>query len=425
MYRFLSCFLLSFCCSLISCSQEQKPVEPVEQHLNHVRDTAKHLQEIGNKQSALIYQYKVHALAKQSGMKEHQARALLDIASIIREDSANRSLEHLYDALVIAGQLKNDRLQSDIYLAISETYKRQKNFEDALKALEVHRKLVDSLVIRDNERTLVLTKAEQQRTIGISITIGILLVLSIVFYYYRRMRRLNAKLHEINEVKNQLFSVIGHDLRGPARSLVQALELLEQGSFSKVEKKEVITAMLRQSRAFYDTVETLFRWANSQQHGISLQFETFNPAEVISNSLSLLEGQAAHKGVTLVMTNDISVQLTCDRDHFDFVIRNLLSNAIKFSNVDGVVKVSADVNDGSIVFSISDSGVGMSATQLAQLDSNSMSSTFGTAGEKGTGLGLQLSRRMIIANHGRLWVESIEGSGTTVLFSIPLNNTKL
>lgn len=420
MYRFLSCLLLSVCCSLMGCSQEKVPTKPIEQHIDHIRDTAKHLQQAGDKQSALIYHYKVHALAKQSGMKEHQARALLDIASIIREDSANRSLEHLYDALVIADQLKNNRLQSDIYLAISETYKHKKNFEDALKALEVHRKLVDSLVIRDNERALVLARAEQQRTIGVSITIGILLVLTIVFYYYRRMRRLNAKLHEINGVKNQLFSVIGHDLRGPAGSLVQALELLDEGSFSEIEKKEMTTAMLRQSRAFYGTVETLFRWANSQQHGISLQLETFDPTEVINNNLSLLEGQAAHKGVTLAMVNDVPVQLTCDRDHFDFVIRNLVSNAIKFTNADGIVKVNAEVTNGSIVFSVSDNGVGMTSTQLAQLDSNSMSSTFGTAGEKGTGLGLQLSKRMIIANHGKLWLESIAGSGTTVLFSLPL-----
>jgi len=425
MYKFLSCFLLSFCCSLLGCSQQQKPIGSVEQHLNHVRDTAKHLQQIGKKQSALIYQYKVHALAKQSGMKERQVRALLDIASIIREDSANRSLEHLYDALVIAGQLKNDRLQSDIYLAISETYKRQKNFGDALKALEVHRKLVDSLVIRDNERALVLARAEQQRTIGISITIGILLVLTIVYYYFRRMRRLNTKLHEINGIKNQLFSVIGHDLRGPAGSLVRALELLDEGSFSEDEKKEMTTAMLRQSRAFYDTVETLFRWANSQQHGITLQLETFDPAVVISNSLFLLEGQAAHKGVTLAMVSEVPVKLTCDRDHFDFVIRNLVSNAIKFSNVGGVVKINAELNNESIMFSVADHGVGMSAIQLAQLDSNSMSSTFGTAGEKGTGLGLQLSRRMVIANHGRLWVESIAGKGTTVLFSLPLDHTKI
>jgi two-component system sensor histidine kinase/response regulator len=105
----------------------------------------------------------------------------------------------------------------------------------------------------------------------------------------------------------------------------------------------------------------------------------------------------------------------------DTVLRNLLGNAVKFTPSGGTIRIFAEKKGDMLVIGVADSGPGLAASTiqgLFRLGENK--TTFGTAGEKGTGLGLPLSREMVEKNGGKIWVESQRGLGATFLFSVPL-----
>src|SRR5690606_15619787 len=121
-----------------------------------------------------------------------------------------------------------------------------------------------------------------------------------------------------------------------------------------------------------------------------------------------------NKHITLTSTVDAEHFVFADYNMIDTVVRNLLSNSIKFTEYNGTVTVSSLQKDGDIILSIADTGVGMSKAQLQglfTLDKTNIS--VGTAGERGTGLGLVVCQEFMESNKGRIHVESEAGQGTT------------
>jgi signal transduction histidine kinase len=105
----------------------------------------------------------------------------------------------------------------------------------------------------------------------------------------------------------------------------------------------------------------------------------------------------------------------------DTVLRNLLGNAVKFTPPNGTIEISAEIQAAEVVITVTDSGAGIPPERLPglfRLGANQP--TFGTKGEKGTGLGLPLCRDMVEKNGGRIWVESTPGQGTRFHFTVPL-----
>jgi signal transduction histidine kinase len=115
-----------------------------------------------------------------------------------------------------------------------------------------------------------------------------------------------------------------------------------------------------------------------------------------------------------------------DPEQIKVVIRNLVSNAIKFTPADGLVTISAQSGFASkMQISVSDSGIGMSDEhQKKLLKAEESISTFGTRGERGTGLGLSLCRDFVRGNHGNFWFESTPGKGSTFFFTLPVNTVQ-
>jgi signal transduction histidine kinase len=115
-----------------------------------------------------------------------------------------------------------------------------------------------------------------------------------------------------------------------------------------------------------------------------------------------------------------------DKDMVEFVIRNLLSNAIKFSQRNSLVTITAFSKDDLVNISITDSGIGLSEPKRKKLlEKNTTISRRGTEKEKGTGLGLLISKEFIEKNQGQLQIESVAGKGSVFSFALPLHQQKL
>ncbi|RYD58431.1 MAG: tetratricopeptide repeat protein [Sphingobacteriales bacterium] len=401
--------------------------------------------ELGKRKEAEEVQYRVLQKARDFEIPEEEARALINLAIVLAEKNAPQSIAYLQDAIKIATEIESKGLSIDAYQMLSDIYEEQGNYKEALALTKKFEALQDSLTSEEKGVALTELQAEyelekskteienlqlenQKRTLErnlfITATLAFLILIFVLGYYYRYTRRLNKQLEESNRVKDRLFSIIGHDLRGPMNSVVQTLGLMEMGMLSKEEEQMLAGELKKQSELTLDTLNSLLHWGRTQLKGVQMKQVNFASKGVIEKNVDVLHTMAANKGIQITdRTNGNNVN--ADEDHFNFVIRNLLSNAIKFSHPNGEIEIEAknDVKANTVVFSIKDHGIGIDPERVARLFDLDVEQIRGTSGEKGTGLGLMLCREFIKANGGDIWVNSTPGSGSTFSFSMKKANT--
>jgi signal transduction histidine kinase len=140
----------------------------------------------------------------------------------------------------------------------------------------------------------------------------------------------------------------------------------------------------------------------------------------VSETISEIKVQADNKHIMLINNCDMADTIWADKQMFQTVVRNIASNAIKFTNENGLVVISSEMSKDSTIIVIEDNGIGMSPETLEKLMVVSKNkSTEGTAGEKGSGMGLLISKEFIDKHHGTVKVESELGMGTKFVITFP------
>lgn len=251
----------------------------------------------------------------------------------------------------------------------------------------------------------------------------------VIFNSRRKTIRLNkviseqkSELEDLVGVKDRIFSVVSHDLRGPVNNLVALNTLLDQDNISQ----EKLKLYMQQIKGTLDhtsgLMENLLSWAASQMKGFTPAVEKVDLGEAVHQALRGADQQLQTKQITL--RNQVGEHLFVrgDRNMVEMVVRNLISNAIKFSRTGGTMLIAADSSGDNIVFSVKDSGVGMEPSKVAQINghgSATIQSTAGTNREKGTGLGLMLSKHFVDLMDGKLVMSSTPGKGAKVEVMLP------
>ena len=411
---------------MLSCHQPQVSSDTEDKAAQHqqLTDAAFQYEMKGNTDMALHYHRQALDKAKKNNLPVHEASSLVNIANLLKKDSADKSLQYLQQALAIANRLNREDLRSQIMKAMAGVYKQQRNYEQAIFALEAHQQLLEKLFAENRAREMQALKIAEQKKwqmyiyliiIATIVTISVLMAI-----YLRRLKKLNNRLEESNMVKDKMFSIIAHDLRGPASGIQEALKLINSDALDKDEASALLQMLGKQSKSLYDTLETLLRWAGTQLKKETTNFSQFDVTILLRQVVAALEEQAVSKKITLSPDVSPGQIVNADKDQITFVLRNLISNAIKFSFEDGVVVIRVSSQDNEVIISIKDNGVGMSAHQQEnfQRAASSMEGTYGSRGEKGTGLGLVLCKDFIAMNKGRIWVESNEGKGTAFFIAL-------
>jgi len=233
-------------------------------------------------------------------------------------------------------------------------------------------------------------------------------------------------LQMLNAAKDKFFSIIAHDLKNPFAVLLSITESLSDrfNDLSNDEKNHFIQRINKSANLLFNLMENLLQWSMSQTGKIKYTREIMNLNMVIDDNISLLRMNAEKKNINLSSEIKPNTFIYADIDMIKIVVRNLLSNAIKFNKIGGEVKIISRKKDGFMEVSVIDSGIGLSKEDLKKLfriDVKNVS--IGTSKEeKGTGLGLILSKEYIEKNGGKMWVSSKPGKGSTFSFSLPINN---
>jgi len=233
----------------------------------------------------------------------------------------------------------------------------------------------------------------------------------------------NHELQKLNNTKDRLFSIIGHDLKNPLSGIYTISELLKNNytDYSEEKFKELIDILNSSSEKSYNLLQNILDWAKSQSKSVIIKIEATHIKSIINEVYSLLRINADSKCIKL--TNNISdnFYVLADKNMITTVIRNLVNNSIKFCHINGEIIISGYSNDNKNIVSIIDNGVGINKERLERIfDINHHNSTFGTSGETGTGLGLIICKEFIEANGGTFNVTSIENKGTQFNIYLPI-----
>ena len=222
-------------------------------------------------------------------------------------------------------------------------------------------------------------------------------------------------------VKNRFFSIISHDLKSPFTSLLGMTQMMSQmaDGFSKDKLVEYATNVNEAGDRVFELLQNLLEWSRLQMEGAKLEPESVSLQKLAQESIDILNPIALEKDIQL--TNKIKkTTVFADRDMAQTVIRNLIANAIKFTPSGGKVEASSNKDEGMVQITVADTGVGMTAKHAEEVFAlDQKTSTTGTAGETGTGLGLPLCKEMVERNGGRIWVESAPGEGSRFHFTLP------
>ena len=344
------------------------------------------------------------------------------------------------------------------YTTLYNIYDKKNNSTKALHFLKLAGKLSDTIATEVNKTNLKMLrtkldfqtekellheqsdlKIEKQR----SITRWVILALfgSILFGYIilnanKREKLLNKdlnrkrtklelrelQLREINTTQEKLFSIVGHDLKGPISSLHEILKVMTHVEDKEVLLKKLLPKLNNYTSHVHFTLDNLLNWGKTQMQGENVTPSSLNIHAMASDAISLSSEALLKKEITVELDMDKEITAWADKEDINVVFRNVLSNAIKFSHSKGLIKFSGKSNGTQVIVEVEDNGVGMNAEAKRLIsDSNKHYSTFGTNNEKGTGLGLMLCNEIITRNNGKISIESSENNGSK--FTILLTKT--
>lgn len=356
-----------------------------------------------------------------------------------------------YSALIKSFELKNDLKRALIYqkkynlvrdslntIAKLNTVKLVQNYYD------LNSKLNNLALIKLNNKNNQ-AKIRNQSVLIVVLLLSLIIltiVLSVTYYFYKEKKQLSNKLQQnhkellnqkqlievqkvnlqmVNSFKDRLLAVIGHDLRTPIANLSSIVEMFETGYLNTEELNELMKDINSIVKGTELTLLNLIEWAGNQVKG-----RTINSSNVDIFLLGVeMEQTFAHalhsKHIAFINYAYPGRGVLADENHLKVILRNLIGNAIKFTNQKGSIILSTAIENNEMIIAVQDNGRGMTIKEMEKLfHANTHFSNAGTAGEKGTGIGLLLCKELVELNGGQLKVESIIGKGSKFYFKLPL-----
>jgi len=311
-----------------------------------------------------------------------------------------------------------------------------------------------NLKIKDQELAMANTKAElsgfidkKNNQLMISMVLGFILTSLVIIFLFRKYKRgvkvsetLQAEnknllksnvdlsqnqdfLEKSNAAKDKLFSIVAHDLKSPIASIKGFTELLATNpeAFTMAEISNLGKKMNDSLHNLNQLLDNLLKWAMSQSGLVEFHPQEISCAEFIESNVQLYKPLAEKKLITLT-ANSIDCKFHGDINMLNFVLRNIIHNALKFTEGKGSIHINTTTKNNILYMTITDNGVGMSAESVENIfHIDRRKKSLGTENEKGTGLGLVLSKEFMDKNNGKITVSSELGRGTTFTLILPLS----
>jgi len=232
-----------------------------------------------------------------------------------------------------------------------------------------------------------------------------------------------SHLYRLEAVRRDFVSNISHELRTPLASIKALVDTLRDGALSDPPAAEhFLERMEIEVDSMTQMVQELLELSRIESGQAPLRLFPSKIAPLIEPAVDRLRAQATRADLTLtvVLPDDLPLVMV-DTDRIRQVIINLVHNAIKFTPAGGYITVTGRAVREGVIISVADTGIGIPAEDATRIFERFYKADRARSGG-GTGLGLAIAKHTIQAHNGRLWVESIEGKGSTFSFTLPLVN---
>jgi two-component system sensor histidine kinase/response regulator len=235
--------------------------------------------------------------------------------------------------------------------------------------------------------------------------------------------RQNEELRRTISNRDKMYSVIAHDLRSPMASIRMVLNLAVNVVSPDVVGEEIFGLLdkaNRESEETHDLLDNLLKWTKSQTGRLNVVYQDIDLDDIVPGVVDIFKMIAEMKKINLAyLPADEKLTVHADNDMIKTIIRNFLSNAVKFTPEGKSIEVFYKREGDFARVSVRDHGVGIAPERVESIF-HTGETTYGTGGEEGSGLGLQLCQDFARKNGGDARVESTLGEGSTFSFTIPL-----
>jgi signal transduction histidine kinase len=243
----------------------------------------------------------------------------------------------------------------------------------------------------------------------------------------KQVKRRTKELEESNEqlkaqdkMEKEFINIAAHELRTPIQPILSLSDVL----YSKVkdsEQSELLGVINRSAKKLHRLAENILDASKIESKSLTLNKQRLNLNDIISSIVEDYRNQIQKANVNVKFSydkhnNNDLLEIEADKERITQVISNLLSNALKFTE-EGYISISAEKKGKDVIVSVKDTGVGIHQEILPRLFTK-----FATKSDKGTGLGLFISKSIIEAHGGKIWAENnSDGKGATFAFSLPID----
>jgi two-component system sensor histidine kinase/response regulator len=266
-------------------------------------------------------------------------------------------------------------------------------------------KPVDPLILRHKTDTFVALEQQRKK----------------LAEQYQQLQESEALLREAVQAREDVLAVVSHDIRNFLQAIKSGVQLLNKSpdKLSADAKAAIHSRMSSTVDLMGRVIADLLDMASIRNGRIEVVMQPEVAAQLISEAIAVHEPMAQQKGIRLLASCDVPTQVvSCDRERILQVFSNLLGNAIKFCRHGDRIEVVVRRVDDHVQASVSDTGPGIASEDLPMVFDAYWS---GASNRRvGTGLGLYITKRIVEAHDGRIWIESEMGKGTTVHFTLPI-----
>lgn len=233
----------------------------------------------------------------------------------------------------------------------------------------------------------------------------------------------NVELVRLNTLKNDFLGIAAHDLRNPISYIQMSSGFLQETykELTNEQLEQILDDITSQSKHMLALLNDLLDVTRIESGKLQLEPEAIDLHKFLATAIERHSQMAAPKDIRILLTDVPGGLVDADQTRLRQVIDNLLSNAVKYSPVGSTVTVSAKNEGSHWNIGVRDEGPGIKADEREKLFKHfSRLSARPTGGESSTGLGLAITRRIVQAHGGKIWVESTYGEGATFWFSLPV-----
>ncbi len=314
---------------------------------------------------------------------------------------------------------------------LSEAFFAKGDYKNAYSYLEAYKnyqkksmvdnntgKLIGQNFLMENKMRAEAEKQSLATILFIVIILAVLIIVLIYFYRYKQIKRINARLNELNQTKDKLFRVISHDLRGPILNANSSLDLMVESfdQFDDDKKLAFLTAYQTSMNKLAMMLESLLDWAKSQNQAKGYRKVEINLKDEVNKVIEQLETSIKSKNLQIIVEIPELYQFSFYYGDFEVVFRNILSNAVKFSYPNSKIDIKAKKMGKNIQIEVIDYGVGMDSKIMETLFTYDKTKVReGVQGERGVGLGLVNANEIMQRNRGRIRFKHNEPKGTIAI----------